>query len=163
MLLLFVLLIALSHRAVCAPFAPEKFCFASCQQILRSIQFEPAEVQPGELCSGWRCECENRLLITSLYLCNKLYCSPDERDRGIAELDQTCRTYANVTLPPYSIVEGYTDEEIKLLRHLQTEDIFEIVPPVLTEVVVPSERVFLLARDTLVAAYFEANIHIQYG
>jgi hypothetical protein len=64
----------------------------------------------------------------------------EETRRGISDLDEVCRMFINVTLPPLSIVEGYTKDDIDQLRHLQPGDVFEIDGQALNEIAAPLEK-----------------------
>lgn len=69
-------------------------------------------------------------------------------------MDETCQRRSNVTIPPFSIVDGYSDEDVDALRHLHQEEIPKGKDFVLNEVAVPSKEVFNLAFDTLVGPHF---------
>lgn len=68
---------------------------------------------------------------------------------GLNAQNSTCQLSRNATLPPFHIiVDRYTDDEISRLRRLDKAEAESGL--VLMEVVVPSERYFGLAFDTLV-------------
>jgi hypothetical protein len=139
-MLIYCILLITWSSIICARLNPEDYYFGACQQIVGSVQFNNTDLETGESCVGQICACNNQLAIASLYLCNRIYCSPKETSKGISDLDEVYRTFVNVTLPPYSIVEGYTEDEIDQLRHLQLGDVFEDAGRVLDEVVVPLEK-----------------------
>ncbi|KAL3418133.1 ferric-chelate reductase [Phlyctema vagabunda] len=149
-----LLLITLS-TFIWARSAPTEFCFGACQQILRSVHFN--ETNPGI-----NKPCRNEFEIPSLYICAKLHCNPDQRERSLVGLNKTCLR-RNATLPSFSIIDKYTDDDISKLRRLQSGDTSRPDPLDLSEVVVPSEKLYELAYDTLDAAYFERQVHWLYG
>ena len=69
-------------------------------------------------------------------------------------MNETCQRRSNVTIPPFSIVDGYSDDDVDALRHLQQEEIPIGRDFVLNEVAVPSNEVFKLSFDTLVGPHF---------
>ncbi|KAH7381933.1 ferric reductase like transmembrane component-domain-containing protein [Cadophora sp. MPI-SDFR-AT-0126] len=167
MLPFYILLTCLSSYAWGRPTDPSEFCFGGCELALGSFQFNetstsgstPADPSTLHAKNG----CNNGLQVPSLYLCLKIYCTAGERARGLDGMNETCQRGSNITIPPYSIVDGYSDEDIDGLRHLQPEEIPRGGDFILNEVSIPSKQVFKLAFDTLDAVYFETRIHNIYG
>ncbi|RDL40881.1 uncharacterized protein BP5553_00860 [Venustampulla echinocandica] len=160
-MILFLVLLTISGSLVSAQFEPPDFCFSACRQVSRAVQFNTTNPETGK---PWVSDaCHNELRLSSLYLCARIFCTQEERARGTAGFNQTCLTFSNTTLPPYSLIEDYTDDDIGRLYHVQPEDVFGTTPTILNKIVVPSEKIFQLAFNTLDAAHFEKNIHILYG
>ncbi|PVH69696.1 ferric reductase like transmembrane component [Cadophora sp. DSE1049] len=164
MLPLYILLTCLSSIAWGRPTNPSEFCFGGCELALGIFKFNDSSSSPADA-SALRAKngCDNEFQVPSLYLCLKIFCTVDERVRGLSNMNETCQRRSNITIPPFSIVDGYSDEDIDGLRHLQPEEIPKGREFVLNEVAVPSKQVFKLAFDTLDAAYFETRIHNVYG
>lgn len=94
-------------------------------------------------------QCQSTKVLTSLYLCNKMYCAGGERSTGLAFLNDTCQSKVNHTIPSFDLVDDYTDERMDQLYHFQKtewENGATFQNPVL-----PSEYFFLLAYNTLVS------------
>lgn len=118
-------------------------CFDACTNTLRTPHF--ADTAPGK--SKLIAVCESELHIKSTYLCADLHCDALHRDRGLRSINETCVAYRNVSLPPFEIVAGYSEEEIAALRRL-TQD--EAADAVLDEVVLPAEPFYQIWYDSLV-------------
>jgi hypothetical protein len=88
--------------------------------------------------------------VTSLYLCADAYCSTEDRDGGLGGQNRSCQNQ----LPPFDIVANYTGPERARLRRLQREE--AAAETLLKEVVLVSERLFVLARDTTVQYHLPA-------
>ena len=86
--------------------------------------------------------------MTSLYFCLDMHCAEADRIAGLDGINQTCQGDFQSSLPPFGIISNYTDDDISNLRVLTRED--AVYTMVLGEVVVTSERLFVLSRDTLV-------------
>ncbi|KAH8602445.1 ferric reductase like transmembrane component-domain-containing protein [Bisporella sp. PMI_857] len=136
---------------------PDSFCFGASQQIIRTVKFSVSDPNQGWIAQS----CSNELAIESLYLTLKLHCTEDEQNRGLVTLNQTCSNQADTPLPPFSLIDKYTDEDISRLHHLEPQELQSGVA--FNEVIIPSERLFMLAFKTLDAAYFETEIHELYG
>lgn len=110
------------------------------------MQFSPVSGLKGKLDA-----CSNENHITSLYLCLSVYCTPEDKERGVKEKEEWCERWGNETLPSYDeIVGGYSEEDIEGLHHLETSDIFTDDKVVLDDVAIPSNKLFHLGYDTLV-------------
>ncbi|KAK0111110.1 hypothetical protein ONS95_001487 [Cadophora gregata] len=164
MLPLYILLTCLSTYARGRPTDPSEFCLGGCELALSIFKFNESSSSPADLSTlRAKAGCDNEFQIPSLYLCLSLFCTEDERIVGLNGMNETCRSRSNVTLPPFSIVDRYSDEDIERLRHLQVEEIPNGADFVFNEIAVPSIQVFKLAFDTLDAVYFELRIHNTYG
>lgn len=108
-------------------------CFEVCQTLLQPVLFSdfpglvlrndttisPSPPSPPPLPPALR-PCASRLAASSLFLCSAEFCTAPERAAGLALLNETCRrSELDVRLPPVSIVDGYTDEDVARLRRLQ--------------------------------------------
>ncbi|KAL2065787.1 hypothetical protein VTL71DRAFT_3457 [Oculimacula yallundae] len=118
-------------------------------------------------------KCTNAYRIPSLYLCLQMHCTEEQRIEGLKEMNETCKNKekgGGVVLPSFEGVIGrYGEEEKGRLRWLGRSDLEngeqgkEKEKEVLREVVLLSEDVRGLGRDTLAAANFEMRIHNVYG
>jgi ferric-chelate reductase len=72
----------------------------------------------GETTTGfWQTRCQNRLKVTSIYAAAEVYCDEDERIAGFAQLDELCRSSANIELlPRQTVAENLTKEKIKQME-----------------------------------------------
>jgi hypothetical protein len=88
---------------------------------------------------------------------------PESQTAGLKKYNQTCQNYANMTLPPLSIVDNYTEDEVASLRPLQPEEVDGRT--IMGEVVIPSESLFELMYDTMVwipQPHRPSNIHVTF-
>ena len=150
-----ILLHALVLLSSCFPLAtaqypPEQFCFRSCELALQSVRYNATNPRTGQTCSPKTCGCVNELATTSLYLCTLLNCSEKERIEGIHSFNEACLWRANVTATPFSIVDGYSEEDVKGLRRLGREIGYPNTGHLVSEVVLPSNVYFQLCWHTLV-------------
>ncbi|KAF6822849.1 ferric-chelate reductase [Colletotrichum plurivorum] len=131
-------------------------CFDACTNTLRTPHF--SDTAPGK--SKLIAVCESELHIRSMYLCADQHCDALHRDRGLESVNETCVTYRNVSLPPFEIVAGYSEEEIAGLRRL-TQD--EAADAVLDEVVLPDEPFYQIWYDSLDSVEYTYSRHYAYG
>ncbi|KAF2641167.1 ferric-chelate reductase [Massarina eburnea CBS 473.64] len=68
---------------------------------------------------------------------------------------------ANVSLPPYEVIDEYPKDERGEIKRLSADEGLRF--PRLGEIVIPEEGFFERAFTTLDAAYFEYDIHQLYG
>ncbi|KAH9204244.1 ferric reductase like transmembrane component-domain-containing protein [Leptodontidium sp. 2 PMI_412] len=141
---------------------PSDFCFGGCELALGIFTFNSTTPDHDHRSRAQKA-CDNTFQIPSLYLCLRIYCTENERLRGLDAKNETCRREAGVSLPPWEIVDQYGEEDVNRLRHLMEEDIEGGREGSLSEVVVLSRGLFRLAFDTLDAVFFEARIHNAYG
>lgn len=89
--------------------------------------------------------------LESTYLCLDLNCDAAARDKGFQMLAETCRTAGNggVEIPPLSIVDGYTDEDIAGFRRVNWTDDYGAGDQ-FDEIVLPTESFFAAWFGTLV-------------
>lgn len=78
------------------------------------------------------------------------FCSEKETNQGKSVFNATCLWSVNITAPPFSIVDRYSDEDVVKLRRLGREDAFPITRPFVNEVVLPDQIFFKLCWATLV-------------
>jgi len=127
------------------PYGPDEFCYRACEIVIGTAQFHSINHD-----ADWRKEsCTNELKLTSGFLCLRIFCTPEEIVDRLLEFNETCR-HVDSPLPPYSIINGYTDEDIDHLHHLTPEEISETPAITFNEVVVPSKQLYGLAYRTLV-------------
>ncbi|GJC84319.1 ferric/cupric reductase transmembrane component B [Colletotrichum liriopes] len=125
-------------------------CFDSCSYTLRAPRFNDTQSYNGTMPAKSKliASCESRLHITSLYLCADLHCDLTHRVAGLSDLNHTCQTYMNTSLPPFEILANYSSEEIAGLRRLTQEEGVETT--VLNEVVLPADAFYQIWVDTLI-------------
>lgn len=87
-------------------------CVTAAYTALNYLSFE------GESRTGfWQTRCQNRLKVTSIYAAAEIYCNEDEKIAGFAQLDELCRTSANIELlPRQTVAENLTEEKIKQMK-----------------------------------------------
>lgn len=149
MLLIYLFLCSISLASARADLKEDDFCFVACQQILHGVRFNGTNPKTGDPWSP----CGNELEYASLYLCNKLFCADEERERGVEGVNEGCRRFSNATVPPYSIIAGFTEEGIEKLHHLEVGELSRMAPRTYNEVLVPSEKLYGLAWGTLVSIH----------
>ncbi|OHW96890.1 ferric reductase like transmembrane component [Colletotrichum incanum] len=125
-------------------------CFDSCSYALRAPRFNDTQSYNGTMPAKSKliASCESRLHITSLYLCADLHCDLTHRVAGLSDLNHTCQTYMNMSLPPFEILANYSSDEIAGLRRLTQEESVE--KTVLNEVVLPADAFYQIWVDTLI-------------
>lgn len=121
-------------------------CFEACLMVLRPVVFADGADEPNPR----RRLCTSTQSLTSLYLCGDYYCNLGERTAGLDLWNTTCRDKYQVTIPSYgSLTANYTDEDVeKLYRFERYAPRTDAVK--LDDVALPSERIFLLAFNTMV-------------
>lgn len=156
MLLFYILTCYISLASARADLTRKEFCFVACQQILRGVRFNGTNPKTGDL---WP-PCGNELEYSSLYLCSRLFCTDEERQRGIESANEDCRINSNATALPYEIVGRFTDEGIEKLHHLEAGEMSRMGPRTYNEVIVPSDKLYGLAWGTLVSfhIYFASTV-----
>ncbi|GKT41536.1 ferric/cupric reductase transmembrane component B [Colletotrichum spaethianum] len=138
-------------------------CFDSCSYTLRAPRFNDTQSYNGTMPAKSKliASCESRLHITSLYLCADLHCDLTHRVAGLSDLNHTCQTYMNSSLPPFEILANYSSEEIAGLRRLTQEESVETT--VLNEVVLPADSFYQIWADTLDSVEYTYGYHYRYG
>lgn len=124
----------------------ESTCGTACRKCFQSVVFSPAG--PGE--SKFEQSCRNRLALSSSYLCFHLNCGAEARDAALAALNASCQEILRTPIPPFSLVEDYSADDIARLRRINKNDSFGSDDP-LDEVVLPSADFFRVWNDTLVS------------
>ncbi|KAF2265258.1 hypothetical protein CC78DRAFT_515778 [Lojkania enalia] len=130
-------------------------CFDGCRLTLDYVDFNDTSPAPKKKIRS----CQSVLHAKSLYLCINSYCEEFGREDWLRVKDETCLALANTTLPPYSIIANYTRDDLAKVHRLRIEE----TPVLLREIIIPDEVFFNRAFRTLVAAYFETDIHWLYG
>ncbi|OBR10496.1 Ferric reductase like transmembrane component [Colletotrichum higginsianum IMI 349063] len=138
-------------------------CFDSCTYTLRAPRFNDTQSYNGTMPAKSKliASCESRLHIESLYLCADLHCDLTHRVAGLSDLNHTCQTYMNTSLPPFEIVAHYSDVEIAGLRRLTQEE--GVDKTVLNEVVLPADAFYQIWFDTLESVEYTYGYHYRYG
>ncbi|KAL5051324.1 hypothetical protein BDW71DRAFT_170785 [Aspergillus fruticulosus] len=105
--------------------------------------------------------CRNSLAVTSIYASSDVYCRPDEREAGIAQLEALCGEAGLELLPRDSVEENLTEDAIGSMRrvdYLELDVSEETEYPVLLSAG-HFRRVFL----TLDTWAYESWTHYAYG
>lgn len=94
-------------------------CVTAVYTALNYLSFE------GEPTTGlWQTRCQNCLKVTSIYAAAEIYCEEEERIAGVAQLDNLCRSSANVELSPrQTVAENLTEEKIKQMDIVEFQEI----------------------------------------
>ena len=89
----------------------------------------------------WINHCQNSLRMQSIWLCTKIYCSPEEFRAGVDYLQYYCE--ANLApMLDVSIISNYTQADIDKVRRINLTEAVDMTNYI-DEVVVPSKDVFL--------------------
>jgi hypothetical protein len=124
-----------------------KYCFDGCYLTLNYVDFN--DTSPA--LSKKRRTCQSVRHATSLYLCLEVYCEKDGRDEWLRKTNETCSARVPDYMPPWSIIDEYTPEDVARLRRLRAEEGgWDSRNPPLNEVVIPEESFFERAYKTLV-------------
>ena len=116
-----------------------KWCFGGCETVVNYATFNDSST--GEACGSI-------LRATSLYLCIDEYCEETGRKSWLHNANKTCAHQANVTLPPYEIIDQYDSDERSHFKRLSADEAFTW--PTLNQVVLPDEEFFERAFTTMV-------------
>ncbi|KAF4122223.1 FAD-binding domain [Geosmithia morbida] len=133
------------------------FCAEACGNSLAKVPFTDAdpELTPEEN------RCSSRLHLQSMYLCLGLHCDVEIRLDALRDLNQTCQSNTGLTLPPYNIVSGFTDDEISHLPRVNTTSSGQ--GPVYDEPVLPTPYLYTVWFKTLDALTYVHFHHAFYG
>lgn len=124
--------------------------YGSCQLAFAYITFDDQVPVPLKNPNKLRDKCQNLLQIESLYLCLNIHGQGTDAWHEPLEADNaTCRKYLDSPLPPLSIVDRYSDEDIDALKHFTLED--KDAHAVFREVALPTEKLYHDAFATLVS------------
>lgn len=126
-----------------------KWCFAGCELNLNYVDFN--DTDPG---SKKVRSCKSALRATSLYLCIDEYCVAKGHGEWLQEGNATCQRLADVSLPPYDIIAGYSPEDRARIKRLTAEEALEF--PKLGKLVLPDASFFERAYRTLVGLFMYA-------
>lgn len=122
-------------------FALPPLCTDACEKSLYAVRFTDVEAgapAPEQIC-------RSGLHHKSMYLCLGLHCSDGDVRLGLDGLNETCAG----TLPPWSIVAGYTDDEVARIERIEST----VLPPGLNprgKVILPSDELYAMWEGTLV-------------
>ncbi|KAF2742778.1 ferric-chelate reductase-like protein [Sporormia fimetaria CBS 119925] len=160
-LVLHLLLVTLSTkvRDVEGKRLPRMHCFDGCDLTLNYVEFDDT----ARLSKKSK-RCHSTLHAKSLYLCLDQYCSSTGREDWLRSANHTCKATADIWLPPWEVIDGYTPEDIAGLRRLKAEEgMWNSHTPPLHEVVMPAPDFVDRAARTLDYAFFEMDTHWAYG
>lgn len=138
-----VLLLLANTAAAHVALRSGEWCFGGCETGVNYVKFNDTGAGSKKTAS-----CESRLRAASLYLCLEEYCEEGGREGWLRGRNETCGRKGNVTLPPFSIIDGYGPDERNGVRRMSAEEAFSW--PMLGEVVIPDEELFERAFTTLV-------------
>ncbi|ORY59763.1 ferric reductase like transmembrane component [Pseudomassariella vexata] len=134
-------------------------CFEACQMVIRPLEFTDANGIGG---SPKLRMCRSRISVTSLYLCTKVYCTPEERTSGLDAHNETCRTSVQVPLPPFEeVLANYTEDEIALVQRFGQDEWED--KKRFEEAVVAEDGFFELAYNTIASWSYVYRHHYIYG
>lgn len=132
----------------------EKLCGKACRQTFKTLRF--ADV-PDDLPSPFQ-ECSSRLYQQGLYLCWGIYCTTDARLVESRSMNRTCKDLVDSYIPPYNIVDSFTDEDIALLTRFNATSPYRKQP--FSQPMLPSQDFYHLWARTLVGHSFKLTLMI---
>lgn len=121
--------------------------FGACELAMGPIHFLDQGPLPPKLVEI----CRSQQRIKSLYLCLKVYGNEHGISLGLTQKNETCQRYQQVALPPFHIIDEYSDDDIARLRHLNEKDRLDGVR--IDEVAIVGHSLYKAAHDTLVYIY----------
>jgi hypothetical protein len=143
-----------TSNAVAARKWPGKYCLDGCDLTLNYVDFNDT----NSALSKKSRTCRSVLHAKSLYLCIDAYCdNEDDKNIWLMNVNDTCKTTSGEPMPPWSVIEDYTPEEVAKLRRLRAEEgMWNSKNPPLNEVVIPEGTFFERAFRTLVCCHILA-------
>ncbi|EEY17807.1 ferric-chelate reductase [Verticillium alfalfae VaMs.102] len=135
----------------------EDLTFGSCELALAYVHFDDVGTNASKLAQ--RCESRDRIL--SLYLCLKVHGAEGVGIPGLRHENETCQAWRDTPLPPFDIVDAYSDDDIAQLRHIGLDE--QQNGAHLDEVIMLSETLYRAAFDTLDAVEYVYYNHYIYG
>ncbi|KAM0617648.1 hypothetical protein ACHAPW_001950 [Verticillium nonalfalfae] len=135
----------------------EDLTFGSCELALAYVHFDDVGTNASKLAQ--RCESRDRIL--SLYLCLKVHGAEGVGNPGLRHENETCQAWHDTPLPPFDIVDTYSDDDIAQLRHIGLDE--QQNGAHLDEVIMLSETLYRAAFDTLDAVEYVYYNHYIYG
>jgi hypothetical protein len=141
---LLVILLLYPHAVFAGSAAGNDLTFGACTLALGPVHFLDHGARSSKLVEL----CQNQLRIKSLYLCIRKYGVFEGAEGDLQRQNQTCQAYLNRALPPFNIIDDYSDHDISKLKHIEVKDRESDI--LLEEVVLVSGRLYTAAYDTLV-------------
>ncbi|CRK20040.1 hypothetical protein BN1723_017823 [Verticillium longisporum] len=135
----------------------EDLTFGSCELALAHVHFDDVGKDASKLAQ--RCESRDRIL--SLYLCLKVYGAEGVGIPGLSHENETCQAWRDTPLPPFDIVDAYSNDDIAQLRHIGLDE--QQNGAHVDEVIMLSETLYRAAFDTLDAVEYVYYNHYIYG
>jgi hypothetical protein len=132
-----VLLSHLTYGTWARTLNPSKYCLPACTLVLDSVVFNDTAPKDAK--------CYSQLRIHSMFLCTREFCTVEMGTESLRNWNETCHG----VLPSWSVIQNYTTADIDALRKIQRNETDDTL--VITEIVLPSDRVFKLAFDTIVS------------
>lgn len=132
-------------RSIAARTAPRegKWCLDGCELVINYAKFNDTGAGSKKIQS-----CESTIRATSLYLCIDEYCGSSGLLDWLQSANATCHEKSNATLPPYNIIDRYGPNDRAGFKRLGADEALTF--PMLDEVIIPEERLFARAFDTVV-------------
>lgn len=135
----------------------EGICLQACKKCFKPVPFaEPSHnndapaAADATLPNAVPQSCQNRLALSSMYLCLDLYCTtPQDRDTSLQSLNATCLDKFHAAIPAFDLVSNYTTGDVARLRRFTRNETFSKNEPV-GEVILPTGEYYTLWFDTLV-------------
>jgi hypothetical protein len=141
---LLVVILLCPYSVFAGSAAGSDLVFGACTLALGPVHFLDHGARSSKLVEL----CQNQLRIKSFYLCIRKYGLYEGVEGGLQRQNQTCQAYLNRALPPFNIIDDYSDDDISKLKHLEVKDRENAV--LLEEIALVSGRLYTAAYDTLV-------------
>lgn len=123
----------------------EQDCFVGCQEALGYVQFGgPPEATEDNY---YDVHCQNDLLVKSIYLCARAYCSPHDLEVGWEYANKQC-VENSTPLPSLTIVDNFTTEEINAMPTLGFDGYFTSGEEVTNNTIMPTRELARLGKHT---------------
>lgn len=93
-------------------------CADSCQNALLPVRF--SDMPP--LAPYEEQRCRSRLSLTSTFLCLDRNCGEPTLSAALQSMNATCQTHFNISVPEFSRLANYTEEEVLRMPRLHRND-----------------------------------------
>lgn len=121
-----------------------RFCGKACRQTFKTLQFVDV---PDGLALPFQ-ECSSRIYQQGLYLCWGIHCTSEARLMESRSMNQTCKDLVGSYIPPYNIVDSFTDEDVARLVRFNATSPDRKQP--LSQPMLPSQDFYEVWARTLV-------------
>ncbi|KID93554.1 ferric-chelate reductase, partial [Metarhizium majus ARSEF 297] len=148
---------ALAQAAAPIPASDKLLCATTCRKTFQTLRF--SDVPLGQAFSFN--ECTSRLHHQALYLCWRVHCTAQARLAESRSLNETCQDLVGSRLPPYSIVDGFTEQDVARLTRFNAT--FPTREQPVSSLMLPSSEFYHLWARTLDALDYVHYYHYYYG